>query len=326
MKKAWAELNSLEKSGESLAVKEAISQVKKRITHLTRLMEGLKKQKEMKASTGAVMVRKVEHRYDDMPRETKLVIDEVKEAVKKVTAINQGEDEKLQLKILRNLKDELEEIETERGEGKDTIEKEKRLRRDLGVFQEETDLPFGELAGIIRRKEEGLQGKISQVQLADILARLNKAAENSKAENWTTSPDPRDIPRDERFRYLGKIANQKENFRRIQDQMGGASALSESFRIRTEAMLLAGEENLAELRQAVDGPEWYESLPKTIETLEKVRFYFSREIETVFEGRRPAILWRDKRLEDTSYFSSRTVSGYEALVRRYLSLIASRDE
>jgi hypothetical protein len=226
-----------------------------------------------------------------------------------------GEPERLDQTILRNIAEELEELEAKRG--LEESQKIKELSQRLsGITAQNAGETLSELKTHLENAQIQNAEKQHKQTLASVLQTLQQASENR-----VPSPEEKNtLVQERQFRYLSALKKKKEDWDRVQNRMSQAFLLTEGIQNNIQKHTLALEHQWKELRQTMDTPHFESVKAETQEILRHNETRLLQEADTVLQGRVSTALG----FENSARPKSIPVVGFEILTREYLKVIAEQ--
>jgi hypothetical protein len=311
----------------SLEDHEQIESLQQKVLELENRIETLERRKRTIANRDKIRVAPMPDDSMPLPETVRLGFESVSDQIEQADRVVTNENARLDELILRNLAEEIEEIQASRLSG-DAGEREKvfEIRKKLSLIHRDAVLPPGGLPGPgdLERVETEIRKKKQSFSMGRVIESLQKAAESADPAVSENEPRKQEASREKRYRYLNLFQKRRERFQRVQDRMGEARILSSRFKTITDEMLEKLGEQVEELRQHIDRPvEWDEIRMRVEDTLKNVTMAFSRESRILFSERDPfqRTLKEGSRELDTELQAR--IPGFEELIREYLIQIAS---
>ncbi len=252
---------------------------------------------------------------------TKLKFPALDASLEKVSKHTSGEPERLDQTILRNIEEELEELEATRESGKDLSQKTKDLYQRLSkVTSNISGDTLSELKTDLENAKIQNAEKQQKQTLASVLQALQEASENAarKTENKNVPAPP---VQEQHFRYLRALEKKKEDWDRVQDRMSRSFLLTEEMQDKIQKHTLTLGQNLKELRQSINIPVFESVKMETNETIRQNETRLLQEADIVLQGRVNTALGT----ENFAVIQNTPVVGFEILTREYLKVIAGSE-
>ncbi|MBN2144546.1 MAG: hypothetical protein JW774_07975, partial [Candidatus Aureabacteria bacterium] len=314
------------KMNRTIEDEKEMDRLQKYLVEAKSMLNDLEKERDTVMNLKGITISIVPQEQGKTTLLTKLGLDELEEKAGEMAHLVNEEEEKLDQKILRNLSEELEEMESQRE--KDGEEREEKLRR-IAQTASLMDVPLkGTTAAELKQSLENavIDGMKQQetTSVAQVLKSLKDAAEFVESGEKETEGGYGKSQKEARFRYLQQFQSQKQQLERIQDFMGEANLLSSHFKSKSDELLSKLDHQMEELRQSMTGEEWLIKQREAREIIQQVTLEFNKETQIRLEGRKPITLDEKKIQRSFPLFIQKDIPGYGLLIRKYLEAVATK--